>query len=731
MRQQGKAYAVWGIALGIGLARPAGAGDWLQWGYDAAHSSNNPAESHITAANVSSLGILFKITLPAVADGAPAYLSAVPTVSGLKDLLFLTTKAGALMAIDAHTGSVAWSQPHPGVGFTTSSPAVDPDRQFVYSYGLDGFVHKHTVADGAEVTTGGWPQLASLKPSIEKGSSALAIATARNGETWLYCTHAALSDETADYQGHVTAIRLSDGVAHVFNASCSNSNVHFALNAPPDCPINGGGIWSRPGTVYDAARDRILLVTGNGTFDALFNGYDWGDSLFSLAPDATGSAGGWPLDSYTPIDYQHLQDLDIDLGSVSPAILPVPAGCQYAGLALLAGKDGMLRLLNLSNLSGQGWPGNIGGEVQMQSIPFGGTIIPQPSVWRNPSDGSTWAFVSNGNGIWGYRLDVDSSGNPTLDLQWSRFGYPGSSSIIAGNILYYAGAFRLDAVDPETGTAIWTDPQIGIIHWESPIVINGTLYITDNAGHLSAYTPSSASLGAMDVSPQSLAFQKPAGGPDPAPQLVTVTNYGAASITVSAQAAGGAWLSVSPGSIAIPAGQSRVFSVSVADSGYCANAGSITFSAPAVGNSPVSVPVTFEVTMPSSPVSYYTVAPCRVIDTRGPDGGIPYGPPPLAGGSATRDFLLTGFCGIPAGASAVALNVTVVGATNSGNLRLFPAGTCTPASSAINFHAGSPRANNAVVPLPVSGATAGVLSVESDIFPGTANLIVDVSGYFQ
>ena len=63
-----------------------------------------------------------------------------------------------------------------GPCFTTSSPAIDPNRLYVYSYGLDGLVHKYHVGDGVEVTGGGWPQLATLKGFDEKGSAALSFA---------------------------------------------------------------------------------------------------------------------------------------------------------------------------------------------------------------------------------------------------------------------------------------------------------------------------------------------------------------------------------------------------------------------------------------------------------------------------------------------------------------------------------------------------------------------------
>jgi hypothetical protein len=38
------------------------------------------------------------------------------------------------------------------------------------------------------------------------------------------------------------------------------------------------------------------------------------------------------------------------------------------------------------------------------------------------------------------------------------------------------------------GSVLWSNPSIGGIHWESPIVVNGVLYITDPAGNLTAFS---------------------------------------------------------------------------------------------------------------------------------------------------------------------------------------------------------------------------------------------------
>ena len=484
----------------IACPPPAIAYDWLQFNGDAAHSGNNRLETAIGSGNVASLTQKFQVSLTSAADGAPVFLEAVVTPSGVRDLIFVTTKAGQIVAIDAESGAQLWSQQHgPGpclinnhgaACYTTSSPALDPNRLYVYSYGLDGFVHKHQVGDGTEILTGGWPQLTTTKGFDEKGSSALAIATSR-GSTFLYAVHGGYPGDNGDYQGHVTAIDLSAGTQQVFNTMCSGQPVHFAhVPASPSCGSARSAIWARPGVVYDVATDRIYMATGNGSYNA---GDNWSETVFALNPDGSG-ASGKPLDTYTPANFQSLDNADDDLGSAAPALLPVPTASRVQHLALQTGKDGKLRLIDLADMSGQGGPGHTGGEVgTIINVPQGGAVLPQPAVWVNPADGTTWVIVANSSGVAGLKLVVDAGGTPSLAAQWNVD--PGASSpIVANGVLYVARSNLLRALDPTTGALLWSTTQIGGIHWESPVVANGVVYLPDESGHLNAFAlPASAS----------------------------------------------------------------------------------------------------------------------------------------------------------------------------------------------------------------------------------------------
>jgi len=127
-----------------------------------------------------------------------------------------------------------------------------------------------------------------------------------------------------------------------------------------------------------------------------------------------------------------------------------------------------------------------------------------------------------------------------------------------------------------------------------------------------------------------------------------------------------------------------------------------------------------EATLMAEGHGFYTVTPCRSVDTRDPSPGAP-----LSAG-VPRPFAIAGTCGIPPTARAVSLNLTVTGATGNGNVRLYPGGTAPPPTSTINFGAGLTRANNAISLLGTEGDLTALLSSAP-----SAHVIIDVNGYFE
>src|SRR5476649_2226099 len=121
-----------------------------------------------------------------------------------------------------------------------------------------------------------------------KASSALAIATSAC-VNYLYASNSGHYGEAGVFEGHLTTINLATGAQNVFNIMCSNQTTHLA-NPPstPNCGTHsgletgGGGVWGRPGVIYDQALDRIFIVTGNGDYNPTT--HDWSDSVVALDP---------------------------------------------------------------------------------------------------------------------------------------------------------------------------------------------------------------------------------------------------------------------------------------------------------------------------------------------------------------------------------------------------------------------------------------------------------------
>ncbi|GEN79370.1 right-handed parallel beta-helix repeat-containing protein [Actinotalea fermentans] len=82
--------------------------------------------------------------------------------------------------------------------------------------------------------------------------------------------------------------------------------------------------------------------------------------------------------------------------------------------------------------------------------------------------------------------------------------------------------------------------------------------------------------------------------------------------------------------------------------------------------------------------------------------------------------------GVPAGATAVIVNVAVAGSTSAGHLRLFAAGTPVPPTASLNYPVAGDRSTAAIVQLSPGGA----LSYWSDTAPGNrVRVVLDVVGW--
>ena len=137
--------------------------------------------------------------------------------------------------------------------------------------------------------------------------------------------------------------------------------------------------------------------------------------------------------------------------------------------------------------------------------------------------------------------------------------------------------------------------------------------------------------------------------------------------------------------------------------------------------------------VPSPPMPFVAISPCRIADTRG-NGFTGQAGPPILAVAVTRVFQVGGTvagvptqCGIPLAAQAVSFQFTVTGMNSGGNLIAWPDGA-PPITSVLNWNAGSVAiGSGTVVPL----SAAGAVRVQVNGLAGaTTHLIIDVNGYY-
>lgn len=476
----GRALLAPALLAGMVLATliPARAVDWPVFGFDPARSGFNSAEKRLTVGNVHRLRAKWQISLGSVADSTPIFMQHVRVGRGYRNMLFQTTLSGETFGIEASSGKVLWHFQTHGPNYTHSTPVADPNGKAIFAPGLDGKVHKLKAATGKELHGNGFPAKITLIPSTEANESPLNIA---NG--YLYATISGYGGDGAPYDGHVVAINLSSGKRTVFNSLCSDKH---GLLGGSGCSQQRSGIWARGGAVVDpdpSMNGRVYAATGNGDFDAnQKGGLDYGDSVVALSADLMNLLG-----SYTPTNYQQLQDGDVDLGSTSPTVLPQQPNSQTPWMMTIGGKDSILKLLNRATLPG------VGNELQEVDLPA--PLFSTPAVWTDSAN-NTWLFMGFPDVVQAYRLETNGSGVSQLVGIWhsspAQTNGEGTSPVVANGIVFVAFDGALVALNAMNGHALWSSAQytknIGSVHWQSPIVVDGSVYCSDQGGNLTGYS---------------------------------------------------------------------------------------------------------------------------------------------------------------------------------------------------------------------------------------------------
>jgi hypothetical protein len=416
---------------------------WPLFGVTPDRRNDFRAPTGITAGNATTLARV-SIGVPGTVDSSGIFVGGGFVV---------TTSYGKTIALDRH-GRILWTYTPPGIDawqgsaqITNASPAADPDGEHAYAVSPDGVVHKLSLADGSEVTSGSWPVTITRDSTHEKLGTALNIS----GRLLLATTGGYIGD-APPYQGHVVSIdRTSGKIVHVWNALCSDRH---ELIDPSSCPDSDAAIWARAGAVVEPGTGRILVATGNAPYDGKTA---WGDSVLELSPDAGELVGSW-----TPPNQEELNSGDVDLGSTAPALVRGVDGRLYG---VQGGKDGLLRLIDIARMQ------------VVQTLPDPGST----PMFTAPAVRGRDVYIATDGGTAAYRLT--GSGTPRLLKLWANDS-AGTSPVLAGGLLYIydptgggINVYRPSSPDPVTTLPA----KAG--HWQSPIAIGGCVLVGEGSAN--------------------------------------------------------------------------------------------------------------------------------------------------------------------------------------------------------------------------------------------------------
>lgn len=316
----------------------------------------------------------------------------------------------------------------------------------------------------------------------------------------------------------------------------------------------------------------------------------------------------------------------------------------------------------------------------------------------------------------------------SLSLNPSSLTVTQGGSFVQGQVTInpingFAGAVQLGAVNVPNGVSVTFNPN--------PATTSSTMTVAANgSGPLGAFTPTIQGTNAGQTRAANLALTVAGFTLSSCNQFV-VPITGSASCQITINPTGGYSGSVSMSASGLPSGVSASFAPNPASASSTmtvtaaasAVSGTTTLTITGTDGNGVSktATVTLIVGTPPVPSRYVPVTPCRVADTRNPNG--PFGGPFLAGGAIREFDIPNSACGIPSTAVAYALSAAAVPKGALGYLTMFPCGQTQPLTSNLNSLDGRIKAVAVIVAAGKNGGACAYASNDTD-------LVLDISGYF-
>jgi hypothetical protein len=437
------------LTVATGTSGPAGT-DVITYKYDASRSGQNPAESTLTPANVTSamFGLLRSLPVDGKVDAQPLYVSHLSAAGALFNTVFVATEHDSVYAFDADSGAILWqtsllaageslsddhgcNQVTPQIGIT-STPVIDRGagaHGTLYAVAMSedsaGNYHQRLhaldLATGAELA-GGPTEISATYPNTA------GTATFNAGQ---YAERAALllanGSIYTSWTSHCDGQPYSGWLISFAAGTLARNGV---LNVAPNS--NGGpAIWMSGGGPAADASGNIYLLTANGAFETTLdaNGFpaqkDYGNSFLKISGAGAGLA---VLDYFTMSNEVAESSIDEDLGSGGALLLPdlTDAANTTRHLVIGAGKDGNIYVVDRDSMGRFNAATNNIWQQLNGAVPSG--------IWSTPAyfNGTVY-YGDTGASLKAFNVSAAKLIAPPQSQSATQFTYPGTAPSVSAN----------------------------------------------------------------------------------------------------------------------------------------------------------------------------------------------------------------------------------------------------------------------------------------------------------
>jgi len=508
----------------------------LTYHNDVARTGANTNETILNLSNVNTntFGKLFSYDVDGYVYAQPLYLvNLVVPGKGAHNVVFIATEHDSVYAFDADDKlgpTPIWhvSFINPAAGVTTVPPAdtgetgdIVPEIGITSTPVIDASTGTLYVEAKTKETSGGVHYVHRLHAldvtsGAEKFGGPVEIQASVPG-----------TGDGDDGAGHVPfnslrqlnrpGLLLLNGAIYLAFASHGDNGPYHGwvlayhattlqqLAAYNTTPNGGdGGIWAGGAGLAADAQGNIYCETGNGTFDTNnvdANQNDFGDTFLKLST----SNGLRVVDYFTPFDQDYLNQVDADLGSGGPLVLPDEVGSgSHPHLLVGSGKEGKLYLLDRDNL---GHYNSASDDQIVQSIP---DAVGAPGIAVSTGSFGMAAYFNRriyyggvNDALKAFRFSQGTLIETPESTTVKEFGFPGVTPAVSAKGVEDAVLWAIDThTNAVGGTAVLhaynatnlnveiynsqragtRDRLVGAVKFSVPTVANGKVYVGTQHG---------------------------------------------------------------------------------------------------------------------------------------------------------------------------------------------------------------------------------------------------------